>query len=161
MLLFSSCQCEGKAAGGNTKLAVDLEPNLCRSIIHRCLQSADGSQRKIRIVGIYNNVPVVIACPVYALPDPGDAQALRHHFQCAVGVGLQHEVLFQGISAQLCAGGNGECMLPFICCQSQGETAVGNAKLTVDLEPHLRGGIVQRCFQSADSGQLKVWDIRI
>ena len=52
-------------------------------------------------------------------------------------------------------------MLPFICCQSQGKTAFGNTQLTVDLEPYLCSGIVQRCFQSADRGQRKIRNIGI
>ena len=52
-------------------------------------------------------------------------------------------------------------MLPFICCQSQGKAAFGNTQLTVDLEPNLRSGIVQRCFQPTDRGQRKVRNIGI
>ena len=52
-------------------------------------------------------------------------------------------------------------MFPFIRCQRQGEAALGNAQLTVDLEPHLCFGIIYLRFQSADSSQLKIRDVGI
>ena len=72
MFCLIRCQGKGKAAGRYAQLTVDLEPNLCGGVIHRCLQSADGGQCKILYVGIYNNVPIVVAGTIYALPDAGD-----------------------------------------------------------------------------------------
>ena len=88
MLRFIGGQRKGKAAGRNTQLAVDLEPYLCGCIIYRCFHSANRFERKVRNVGIYDNVPVVIVGTVHTLPDSGDVQALRHRFYCAIGVGL-------------------------------------------------------------------------
>ena len=52
MFCLVGCQGEGKATGRYAQLAVDLEPHLCSGIIHRCLDAADGSQRKISNIGI-------------------------------------------------------------------------------------------------------------
>ena len=186
MLSFICRQCKGKAAGGYAKLAVDLEPHLRGGSIHRCFQSADGGQRKIRNIGIQDNVPVIIACPVCTLPDPGDADSFfcrlrsfrfgslrlgglrlcslrfcSFRGQCTVCMGVEYKSLLQGVFAQNCAGGNSYLMLSFICRQCKGKAAGGYAKLAVDLEPHLRGGSIHRCFQSADGGQRKIRNIGI
>ena len=47
VLCLIGCQCKGEAAVGHAQLAVNLEPYLCGSIVHRRLDAADGGQLKV------------------------------------------------------------------------------------------------------------------
>ena len=76
MFHFIYRQCKGKAALGDTKLTVDLEPHLCSGVIYRRFQPADGGQLKFRDVRIQNDVPVIIGRAIYAYLYVGYAKFL-------------------------------------------------------------------------------------
>ena len=181
------CQGQRKLSVGNAgHILVGLKPHLCGGAVHRCLQSCHSRQSKGRFIHIQNQIPVTAVGTIYAQCNIGDRNGLilrfccrlrnrlsdrlgsrlgglftGFHSQSAVCVGVEYEIGFQGILAQCGSGGNGDHMLCLIGCQRESKAAGRYAELAVDLEPNLRGGIIHRCFQSADGGQREIRNIRI
>ena len=137
------CHTKFQSTGGS------LEPAGGGCAVHGCVQLQSGGQREGPIVNIQNNVPVRVGFPVVISFDAGNVHILDRlgGIHLTVCVGIEHEVIFQCVTARHSAGRKDDLML----CLIRRHTKFQSAGFR--LEPAGSSNAVHGCVQLQSRGQ--------